>query len=166
MPKILIVDDDPVLVELTVKFFKLEDWGVLGASNGLEALRMLDRTFDAVVLDLRMPVMDGETALAEIKKRPELENVCVVVLTAFGEVDSAVRAIRHGAYQYLQKPFHLPELQRILISGMAWQKAHALRRKILGSFDKTARMREIRSIIEETIHPAGLYIFLLSRTGE
>ena len=165
MPKVLVVDDDQKIVEMVTEFLEFEGWEFASAPNGKEALDLLDASFDAVILDLHMPMMDGETTLAEIRKRIELESVSVVILTAFGEVDSAVRTIRQGAYQYLQKPFGLPDLLRILVSGIASQKANALRRGLLASLDIDKLLDQICAIITETINPKGLYLIFLSSDG-
>lgn len=165
MPKILVVDDDQEIVTPLVEFFRMEGWSVASASNGLEALGMLDASYDAVILDLSMPVMNGERAFEKIKTRYDLEGLCVVILTAFGEVDSAVRIIRKGAYQYLQKPFAAENLLRILIAGIANQKANALRRELLTTLDDTALQDHIYSIVTETINPKGLYLVFLSPDG-
>lgn len=165
MPKVLVVDDDQEIVTSIVDFFALEGWEVASAANGQEALDVLDSSFDGAILDLRMRVMDGETTLAEIRKRFDLESLCVVILTAFGEVDSAVRTIRQGAYQYLQKPFQLPDLMRLLIAGITNQRANALRRKLLTSLDIDTLQNHICAIVTDTINPKGLYLVFLSPDG-
>jgi signal transduction histidine kinase len=165
MPKVLIVDDEKDLAADVADYLARYGWAAFSINNGQEALGVLDNSFDAVVLDLRMPVMSGQATFDAIKRRPDLDHLCVVVLTAYGDVDNAVQMIRQGAYQYLQKPFGLENLMGILSSGTAWQRAHALRRSILGSFDQDVLIRRIRSIIAEAIRPEGLYIILLDSEG-
>jgi signal transduction histidine kinase len=165
MLKVLVADDESDFVANLMDYLRRRSWDVASASNGKEALELLDGSFDAIVLDLKMPVMDGEAAFSEIRKRPQLDRLCIVVLTAYGEIESAVRMIRRGAYQYLQKPFQSEDLIRVLISGITWQRAHLLRHSILGSFDQDTLMRRIRSVIAEIIQPEGLYIILLDREG-
>jgi signal transduction histidine kinase len=165
MLKVLIVDDESDSVENIMEYFRSRGWDVASALNGKEALELLDQSFDAAVLDLKMPVMDGETAFNEIRKRPELGRLCIVILTAYAEIEGAVKMIRQGAYQYLQKPFRSENLMSILISGIAWQRAHSFRQTILGSFDRDLLMQRIRSVIAEVIQPEGLYIILLDAEG-
>ncbi|MGD1101849.1 MAG: response regulator [Terriglobia bacterium] len=165
MLKVLIVDDEPDIAANVTAYFRRGGWDATSALNGKEALELLDDSFDAVVLDLRMPGMDGETVFNEIRKRPQLDRLCIVVLTAYGKIEGAVKMIRQGAYQYLQKPFQSEDLMRILISGIAWQRAHSLRHTILGSFDQDLMMQQIRSVIAEAIQPEGLYIILLDAEG-
>ena len=165
MPKVLVVDDNETIVREATKYLELEGWEAYGASNGNEALEYLDSKFDAVVLDLRMPVLDGETTLKEIRRRPELDATCVVILTAYGEVKGAVRAVRLGAYQYLEKPFAMPDLHKILVGGIAMQKAHALRRELLTAFQPDELFDRIRRIIADTFRPKGLQILFLNPDG-
>src|SRR5205823_7021801 len=120
MPKVLIVDDRmDEIAEPTAEKLELAGWIALAVSRGERALELLDPSFDAVVVDQRMPGMDGESLLSRIYERPELNRLCVVMLTAFGDLDIALRCFRMGAYQYLQKPFQLEDLKRVLISGIA-----------------------------------------------
>ena len=135
MPKVLIVDDEADLAADAADYLARYDWTASSVNDGQEALRVLDSSFDAVVLDLYMPVMNGQTAFDAIKRRPDLDRLCIVVLTAYGEVDGAVRMIRQGAYQYLQKPFGLENLMGILSSGIV-AEAHALRRSILAKIGR------------------------------
>src|SRR6185295_1966292 len=90
---------------------ELRDRGyrVLGASHGPEALLHLasDRV-DAVITDLKMPEMQGDELLAELRARDR--DLPVVMITAFGSIDSAVEAIKAGAYHYLAKPFRIEQL--------------------------------------------------------
>jgi signal transduction histidine kinase/AmiR/NasT family two-component response regulator len=166
MPKVLIIDDDISIVEDTSKLFEFAGWEVAGASNGERALELLDFSFDAVVLDLKMPLgMSGEDVLSRIREQPRLNGVCVLVLTAYGEIDSAVRCLRRGAYQYLQKPFLVEDMKRILISGIALQKAHALRRDLLALASPDLILKQICSIFEKTVNPSVCYAASLGEDG-
>lgn len=115
MKPILIVEDENALRE------SLRDWLVDGgysvevAKDGEEALRKVNgQDFGIVLLDLRLPDMDGIQVLREArKKRPGLK---VVMITAYPSVNSAVTAIKEGAIDYLPKPFDLDDLEK-LISG-------------------------------------------------
>ena len=165
MPRLLVVDDDSMIVENTSEYFSRHNWKVTGAYDGRQALEVVGPSFDAVVLDLKMPVMGGEETLVEIKKRADLAGLCVVVLTAFGEVNSAVRSMRHGAYQYLEKPFELADLERVLVSGIALGKINSFRRQLLGMLDVNPLLDRISSILSETIIPDGPYLIFLGPDG-
>ncbi len=104
MSHVLIVEDDPVLREALAETMTLAGHTYITARDGKEALFLLDIHNPIVVLtDVRMDTMDGSQLLKEIqKKRPGLP---VILMTAYGSVEDAVTAIRHGAVDYLQKPF-------------------------------------------------------------
>jgi two-component system response regulator FlrC len=104
MSHVLIVEDDPVLREALAETMTIAGHTYITAQDGKEALVLLDIHNPAVVLtDIRMDKLDGNQLLEEIqKKRPDLP---VILMTAYGSVEDAVIAIRHGAVDYLQKPF-------------------------------------------------------------
>ena len=99
---ILIVDDEPNLLESFKIGLELKDYAVTIASGGKKALAEIEnQSFDVVLLDIRMPGMDGIETLQEIQKvRPDQ---IVVMLTGQGSIESAVEAGRLGAYDYLKK---------------------------------------------------------------
>ncbi len=120
--RVLIVDDEVDFVETIVK--RLIDRGldVAGVHSGLEALDMMDkRDFDVVILDVKMPGMDGiETLRAMKKKRPLTE---VIMLTGHGSVESGIQGLQLGAYNYVMKPVPLNDLLK--------QMAQAYERKLI-----------------------------------
>lgn len=104
MSDVLIVEDDPVLREALAETMNLAGHSYLAAKDGREALAMLERHSPAIILsDVRMDKMDGQQLLAEIQRRNP--GVPVILMTAHGSVEDAVAAMRHGAVDYLQKPF-------------------------------------------------------------
>ncbi|STX48006.1 two-component response regulator [Legionella hackeliae] len=104
MSDVLIVEDDPVLREALAETMNLAGHSYLSAKDGKEALAMLERHSPAIVLsDIRMDKLDGQQLLAEIQRRNP--GVPVILMTAHGSVEDAVDAMRHGAVDYLQKPF-------------------------------------------------------------
>ena len=113
MPKLLLVDDDLSLREFLTIFLRKEGHEVDTASNGQRALEMLqEKPFDLVLTDLRMPRMDGLELLDEVRKRAI--DVQVVVMTAFSSTDTALEAMRKGAYDYIIKPFKLEEVRLVI----------------------------------------------------
>jgi two-component system, NtrC family, response regulator AlgB len=108
--RVLLVDDEPNILK-TMKIC-LESIGleVTSLSRSDEALKVANQEqFDIAFLDLKMQPLDGLQLLAEIKKI--FPDIIVVIVTAHGSVDTAVQAIKQGAYDYLQKPFDFQELQ-------------------------------------------------------
>ena len=166
MTTLLVVDDDPVIRQGIADWFQDEHWKVVQASSGEEALEIVRPETDAVVLDWSMPPgMDGLLALGKMRERFDLDGVCIVMLTAFGDVDRAVEALRNGAYQYVQKPFKFEDLKQLLLAGIACQRAHALRRRILSTLDVQQILYEICSIVIETVAPDALFVALLGTDG-
>jgi two-component system response regulator FlrC len=111
--RILIADDEAGLREFMGDALRLDDHDVAEAVDGRDALRQLEaRSFDLVITDLRMPHVDGMTVVRKLRaEQPETE---VIVLTAHGRVDSAVEAMKLGAFDYLDKPIASPDALRLL----------------------------------------------------
>jgi two-component system response regulator AtoC len=108
--KLLVIDDDAVTRELLTEVLQGEGYTVEACDSGRAALqRTREETFALAITDVRMPEMDGIAVTQELKKRqPELQ---VIVMTAFGSVETAVEAIRHGAFDYVSKPMNLEEIK-------------------------------------------------------
>lgn len=103
MHRVLVVDDDKVLQDSVRQALEYHSFVVDVADNGKEALNAVYRTkYDLVVMDVNMPEMDGITALGEIKKYDP--SIIVLILTAYSNVSDAVKVVKEGAYNYLEKP--------------------------------------------------------------
>ncbi|MEE8112366.1 MAG: sigma-54 dependent transcriptional regulator [Acidobacteriota bacterium] len=110
MKQILIAEDEQNLREGIAKAFSEKGFQVQQAANGKEAIELIDRhPFEFVITDLRMNGTDGMDVLR--RARMVNENTVVIMVTAYGTVDGAVEAMRSGAYDYIQKPFQLEELE-------------------------------------------------------
>jgi DNA-binding NtrC family response regulator len=110
---ILVVDDEENAREGLSKILSKEGYSVDMASNGKEAIETLRRqSFDLVITDMRMPLMDGFEVLREIKKMNE--NIGVIMITAYGEVESYLEAMNMGAFEYINKPVRVNELKRVI----------------------------------------------------
>jgi DNA-binding NtrC family response regulator len=115
--KVLIVDDEPLAREFLAEFLAEKGAAVTTASDAQEAFaRIADGEFDLVITDLRMPGDDGLALLRRI--RTSGRDVPVVVNTAYGSVDSAVRALKEGAFDFLTKPLR-PELVEQVLDNVA-----------------------------------------------
>ena len=106
---VLLVDDEVEFLETLVKRMKKRNVNVFGVKSGEEALKFLEQNpLDVVVLDVRMPGMDGIETLREIKKRHPL--VEVIMLTGHANMEVAVQGMELGAFDYLMKPMDIDEL--------------------------------------------------------
>jgi DNA-binding NtrC family response regulator len=107
--KILLVDDEAVFANNMSKLLNRRGYQVTAVNSGDAALRsLMDTPFDVMVLDLKMPGMDGIAVLHEMKKLRLFTEV--LVLTGHGSIDTALEAIQLGAYDYLTKPCEIAEL--------------------------------------------------------
>ncbi|MBF0490962.1 MAG: response regulator [Candidatus Omnitrophica bacterium] len=123
MPEMLIVDDEPRL--LRVLRLGLPEYGfnVLTAANGEEAIKILfDKQVDVVVTDVRMPVMGGVEFIYEMERLGI--KLPIVVTTAHADVDTAVKTLKHGACDYIRKPFSVEELVQSVKNAMQKMSAH------------------------------------------
>ncbi|MCD6304968.1 MAG: response regulator [Deltaproteobacteria bacterium] len=111
-PLVLLVDDEVPFVETMTKRLEKRDLNVNTAFSGKEALEVLskNRNTDVVILDVKMPGMDGIETLGEIKKAYPLTEV--IMLTGHGTIESAIEGMKKGAYDYLMKPCDIDQLMR------------------------------------------------------
>ncbi len=106
---VLLVDDEPEFLATLVKRLNKRNLHVRTAGTGAEALEVLEEMdADVVVLDVRMPGMDGITALREIKKARPLTEV--IMLTGHASIEVAIQGMESGAFDYLMKPMNFDEL--------------------------------------------------------
>lgn len=109
--RILVVDDDPSVVELATAVLGSAAYAVASARNGSEALRIARRQgFDLVLLDINMPEMDGWETLRLIKADDTTRHLPVVMFSVKGEVRDKVHGLQEGAADYLTKPFEVDDL--------------------------------------------------------
>ena len=155
--RVLIVEDDAAMRDLLG-----EEVGDAGhhvktaghAASGLEMLRA--EAFDVVVTDLRMPEMDGFDLIRGITALPNPPHV--VMITAFGSIETAIRAVKLGAYDYITKPFEIEELLLVLDKAQSerslQQKVARLQREIEDRFSlgsiiaKSQAMRDVITMVE------------------
>jgi DNA-binding NtrC family response regulator len=124
--KVLLVDDEVVFTTNMGKLLANRGYKVTPANSGDAAIQALEKeTFDVVVLDLKMPGMDGLATLKEIKKLGLFTET--LILTGHGSIDTALEAIKLGAYDYLTKPCEIDDLVG-KIEG-AWQKKDGAEKK-------------------------------------
>src|SRR6187200_789136 len=127
--QVLIVDDEPNLRKILSAQLSRDGYDVMTAEDGEQGLQILrEHHIDLVVTDLKMPKVDGMTLLREaLREDPELP---VVMITAHGTVDTAVEALKLGAFDYLTKPFDKDEVRQVV--------AKALKTRALAQEEATA----------------------------
>jgi CheY-like chemotaxis protein len=112
-PRVLVVDDDPDIRQLLLDRLRAKGYRVQSAVDGVRALEAVRaETFEGMILDIGIPSMDGMDVLRQIRKWDQ--QIPIVMVTASGSKELAVRAISMGAQAYLLKPFDVDELQRIV----------------------------------------------------
>jgi phosphate regulon transcriptional regulator PhoB len=109
--KILVVDDEPDLLELVSYNLKKEGFKVITAPDGEDALEKIRKvTFDLIILDLMLPGIQGVELCRMIRGNPKTESIPIIMLTAKGEVSDRIRGLETGADDYMSKPFSPKEL--------------------------------------------------------
>ncbi|CAN2040279.1 Response regulator [Candidatus Magnetomoraceae bacterium gMMP-15] len=133
---LLLVDDEVPFVETMTKRLSKRNFDVLSANSGHEALDMLKkrRSIEVVILDVKMPGMDGTQTLSEIQRQYPL--VEVIMLTGHATVESAIEGMKLGAFDYLMKPCDMDQLVSKVQEAAAKKRKHE--EKII-----EARMKEI-----------------------
>ena len=116
-PLLLLVDDQASILKFLRKTLELEGYAVRTATSGRAALRVIEKEIpDLVLLDLMLPDLSGLEVLAALKQ--QFPRICVMMMTAFGDVPTAVQAMRDGAFDYITKPFNLEQLLAAIDRGL------------------------------------------------
>ena len=123
MKRCLIVDDDPPLLLILAKMLKGRGYEVVTAGNGSQAIKVLgDQTFDLVLTDVMMQPVNGMELLSHV--RTKAPYVPVVVMTACEDLDTAVKAMRAGAFDYVVKPLRIPEVMETVQRALEYRDRH------------------------------------------
>ncbi len=126
---ILVVDDEAVIRDGCVKILRKEGWTVDTVENGSECLDLIkSKNFDLILLDLMMPGMNGLEVINELNKLTN--DIYIIVITGYATVETAVDAIKSGAYDYIPKPF-TPDQLRVVVRKALSNKALVLEAEML-----------------------------------
>ena len=121
VPRILVVDDEEAIREILADFLAMEGFSVRTAGNGAEALTEISRgRFDLVLSDLKMPTMGGLELLEALARHAP--NTVTIIMTGFGTVETAIQAMKQGAYDYIMKPFKMEEVLHTVRRGLEKRK--------------------------------------------
>ena len=168
--RILIIDDEPVLQDVLATLLRREGFQVVQATTALEGLRLAEEhDVDLVLLDLMLPDRPGLEVLKELKARdPE---VIVVVITAYSSVESAITAMRDGAFHYIPKPFKNQEVVLTVRKGLEQRRLRsenrALRQRLQGLDNLVWRSPQMEQVIElvRRAAPARSNILVTGESG-
>ncbi len=169
MAKILVIDDEAAIRRILREILEHEQYQVDDAASAIEALPLVkDNEYDAILCDIKMPQMDGIEFLEETKK---ISDAPVIMISGHGTIDTAVEAIKKGAFDYIAKP---PELNRLLITlrnaldksklmteTKALKKVVSHKYQMIGS---SAAMNEIHDIIEK-VAPTNARVLIEGENG-
>jgi response regulator RpfG family c-di-GMP phosphodiesterase len=144
--KILIVDDEPSICDILEKFLKKKGYDVNRASDGKKAISFIDEApVDLIVSDIKMPGMSGVELLQKIREKGK--TMPVLITTGFPTLDTAIEALKLGAYDYLTKPFHLEEIGEKIRRALAQKKLEE--DNIL--FSRLVSLHEVTKILSSTL---------------
>jgi DNA-binding NtrC family response regulator len=174
--RILVADDEPNLRRVLGAILLRDGYEVLHATDGDEALDIVEDGVDVLITDLRMPRLDGMAVLRRmVVAHPD---VPVILITAHGSVDSAVEAVKLGAFDYVEKPFEQEHIRQVIAKAVRQSEAQRRAPRTLGSHDvspsgrfgivgESAAMRHIFAIIDKVSDtPSTVLITGESGTGK
>jgi putative nucleotidyltransferase with HDIG domain len=152
---ILIIDDDLLMCKMLEDTLKEKDYNVATAQTGSEGIKKAhDTQYDVIFTDLMLPDMEGTQILEEIKKHDP--DAIVIIITAFGTLQTAQKAIRSGAYDYITKPFDLTDITSLVHRAVISRKLNVTNRELL-------KMHEYTVNLEAEVEKRAKEINLLSK---
>lgn len=142
--RILVVDDEATTRISLAELLRLEGYDVTTAGSGEEALDIIARTppFDLMVLDIKMPGMDGLQLTEAVQRRSS--DTIIILLTAFGTLETAIQALRRGAHDYLLKPCPVSQILESVRKGLSKRYREHHRRELVSRLEQT--LSELRAI--------------------
>jgi DNA-binding response OmpR family regulator len=147
--RLLVVDDERAVRSSLQEILEQEGHQVTTAASGEEALLTLGHSnFDLILVDLKMEGIDGLQVTMEAKERAP--DTVVIILTAYGTLDSAIRALRYGAHDYLLKPCEVEEIIASVEAGLAkrWQSIRQW--ELVSSIEDNVRQLKAETVLAET----------------
>lgn len=159
--KILVVDDEPDILDLVEWTLTSEDFEVVTAKDGLEALEKVRTTHpDLILLDLSMPGMDGFEVMEVLRSTPETADIPVIILTARAQITDKLRGLSSGADDYITKPFELDTLVSRILSLLSRTRRSRYQNPLMGAhgewsgeIEQLARHLETAAQIQHSLLP-------------
>lgn len=170
MPKILVVDDERSIRNTLQEILAYEKYEVVVAEDGFEAIEKMEQgPYEVILCDVKMPKMDGIELLEKLKARDP--DVTVVMISGHGTIDTAVEAIKKGAYDFISKPLDLNRLLITIRNAMdktqLVSETRVLKRKVSKTYDMIGESDAIRHIKEMIERVAGTdaRVFITGENG-
>ena len=171
--RVLVVDDEPAQRELVAGFLRKHGFDVVLAGGGREAVaRFKQEPFDLVLTDQRMPDLSGLEVLEAV--RSTSPETAVVIITAYGTIETAVSAVKAGAADYLTKPLNLDDLlhrvhrlrerQRLVTENRELREALTERHRVEGIIGDSGRMQEVLSLVRR-VAPSDATVLIRGESG-
>ncbi|MEO8167745.1 MAG: sigma-54 dependent transcriptional regulator [bacterium] len=170
---ILVVDDELIVRESLTKWFREDGYHVDSAENAASALRKLTgNTWHVMLVDIKMPGMDGLELLQRIREINK--EIIVIIITAFGSVDSAVKALKAGAYDYITKPIDPDYLDHLLEKALKEQALVTENRRLKNTVSEMAvqadiigESDEIKKVLDliKTVAPTDTTVMIRGESG-
>jgi two-component system response regulator HydG len=156
-PRLLVIEDDPEMLALLRQHLADEGHLVVAIDKGAEALdRLRAESFDVILTDLKMPGIDGMEILRAA--RAARTDVPVILITAFGSIETAIQAIREGAYDYVTKPFRLEEISLLVRKALEDRRLREENRRLREAVADRYRLHNLLGV-----SPAMQAVFALIR---
>lgn len=169
MPKVLIIDDEKSIRATLKDILEYEQFEVEEAEDGVFALEMLkDNNYDVILCDIKMPRMDGIEVLEKIQ---ESTDTPVVMISGHGTLETAVEALKKGAYDYIAKPLDLNRLlvtmRNALDRKLLVTETKALKRKVSKTYDMIGESRAIEDVKKmlERVAPSDARVLITGENG-
>ena len=169
MPKILIIDDEKAIRQTLKEILEFEKFQCEEAEDGFIALQKIaEQTFDVILCDIKMPKMDGLELLTKIQ---EVVDTPVVMISGHGTIETAVEAVKKGAFDYIPKP---PDLNRLLVTlrnavdrVVLVNETKKLRKKVSKAYDIVGESKAIKSIREiiDKVAPTDARVLITGENG-
>jgi two-component system nitrogen regulation response regulator NtrX len=170
MANILVIDDEKSIRNTLQEILEYEGHTVELATNGPEGLEIFDKnSFDIVLCDIKMPEMDGIEVLDKLMEKPR--DAAVIMISGHGNIDTAVEAIKKGAYDFIEKPLDLNRLLVTIRNAMERTElvteTRSLKRKVSGTYDIVGESPAIQKVLEmiERVAPTDARVLITGKNG-
>jgi DNA-binding NtrC family response regulator len=170
--RILIVDDELVVRDSLARWFTAEGYETKALASAREALELADREWDLALLDIKMPGMDGIELQRRLKESDP--DLILIIMTGYATVETAIQALKHGAYDYLTKPVDPDELSHLVEKALEHRRARRevvrLKENLKEIFPKTEMigtspaMKRVMELVE-TVAPSDATVLITGESG-